>query len=280
MFSDGAFNDDVWNSLVASNSERHPDADIALDTVPFVQPPVEKGETGTDFRQSTDDSTATTTASTITPIPDEAPTSTPEPSDTDATDTITSGGPLTFNPTGGPISVPEGAKSPTKVERTPDKPIEPVEPRRSTRTRNNVDRLTFDKLGGLAQCRLPRSAGTKQVTFKRNSNAPRIQRDKLNQQFLSGLNWDRLLNYCGDLKGTLAAFAVEHRKESSYYSKLVEYLNPALLITLANKEDNPTFKEAMASVDAAGFIKAMEIEVRNSTHSDYIGSDHGSNETK
>lgn len=30
---------------------------------------------------------------------------------------------------------------------------------------------------------------------------------------------------------------------------------------MANKEDNPTFKEALASPDAAGFIRAMEIEV-------------------
>ena len=31
---------------------------------------------------------------------------------------------------------------------------------------------------------------------------------------------------------------------------------------MANKKDNPTFKEAMASPDAAGFIGAMEIEIR------------------
>lgn len=30
---------------------------------------------------------------------------------------------------------------------------------------------------------------------------------------------------------------------------------------MANEEDNSTFKEAMVSPDAAGFIKAMEVEV-------------------
>ena len=32
-------------------------------------------------------------------------------------------------------------------------------------------------------------------------------------------------------------------------------------MTLANKEDNPTYAEAMVSPDAGGFIKAMEVEV-------------------
>ena len=42
---------------------------------------------------------------------------------------------------------------------------------------------------------------------------------------------------------------------------LLEYLNPALLITLANKEENSTFKEAMISPEAAGFVSAMETEI-------------------
>jgi hypothetical protein len=42
--------------------------------------------------------------------------------------------------------------------------------------------------------------------------------------------------------------------------QLLEYFNPALLVTVADKEDNPTLKEAMNGPDAAGFMKAMEIE--------------------
>jgi hypothetical protein len=256
VFSNGAFNDDVWNSLVTSNVERHPDADTASDAVPFTSQTtdVKEGAIDTEHQvksSSSDDSTTATTDSTIPSVTIDESVSTPDPVPQVPK-------PLSFSPTGGPISVPEGARTPSILTRKPNKP---VEPRRSSRTRSNIDRLTFDKLGGLAQCTLPKSTGPKQVTFKHNSNAPRIHRDKLNQQYLSSLNWDRLLHYCEDLKGTLAAFAVEHRKES-IYNKVVEYLNPALLITLANKEDNPTFKEAMASIDAAGFIKAMEIETR------------------
>jgi hypothetical protein len=43
--------------------------------------------------------------------------------------------------------------------------------------------------------------------------------------------------------------------------QLLEYLNPALLITIANKNDNKPLKEAKNSPDAAGFMKAMEIEI-------------------
>jgi hypothetical protein len=34
------------------------------------------------------------------------------------------------------------------------------------------------------------------------------------------------------------------------------------MATMANKDDNPTFKEAMAGPDAGGFITAMEAEIR------------------
>ena len=44
----------------------------------------------------------------------------------------------------------------------------------------------------------------------------------------------------------------------------MDCLNPALLATMADKDDNPTCNEAMASPDAAGFIEAMKLEVRTS----------------
>jgi hypothetical protein len=46
--------------------------------------------------------------------------------------------------------------------------------------------------------------------------------------------------------------------------KLLEYFNPALLVTVAHKKDNPALKEAMNSPDAAGFMKAMETELDTS----------------
>ena len=55
-------------------------------------------------------------------------------------------------------------------------------------------------------------------------------------------------------------FATEHRKHTLYDS-LVDCLNPALLATMADKDDDPTHNEAMVSPDAAGFIEAMKLEV-------------------
>ena len=37
VFSDSAFTDNAWNSLLVSNIEHHPDAKEAIDTVPFVE---------------------------------------------------------------------------------------------------------------------------------------------------------------------------------------------------------------------------------------------------
>ena len=65
---------------------------------------------------------------------------------------------------------------------------------------------------------------------------------------------------CESTQSTLGAFAAEHCQSLSY-GNLVEYLNPALFITMANKEDNPTYKEAMSGPDVSGFIAAMEDEI-------------------
>ena len=45
------------------------------------------------------------------------------------------------------------------------------------------------------------------------------------------------------------------------YDNLVNYLNPVLLITMANKEDNSTFMEAVNGPDAASFMEAMKLEL-------------------
>ena len=52
----------------------------------------------------------------------------------------------------------------------------------------------------------------------------------------------------------------EHQQNLAF-GNLVNYLNPALLATLANKDNNPTFAEAMSSPEAAGYIAAMEKEI-------------------
>ena len=53
-------------------------------------------------------------------------------------------------------------------------------------------------------------------------------------------------------KGTFGLFITEHQCNTTY-NLLVEYLNPAAFITMANKEDNPTFKEAMVSPDTISY---------------------------
>ena len=89
----------------------------------------------------------------------------------------------------------------------------------------------------LTSSHFPNIHASRQINFKPNTTLPRVPGERLNQQYLANLNWNRLLTVCNNLTGTLGAFIVNHLKETSY-NDLVEYLNPALFITLANKEDN------------------------------------------
>jgi hypothetical protein len=104
---------------------------------------------------------------------------------------------------------------------------------------------------------------TKTSYTSEKQNLPKVKRNQLNAYFLTCLNWSYLLNICHTGITTLDAFACEAQKHVSYENghKLLEYFNPALLIAVANKEDNPTLKEAMNGPDSAGFMKAMEIEI-------------------
>ena len=52
---------------------------------------------------------------------------------------------------------------------------------------------------------------------------------------------------------TLGSFIAKHNQYLSY-ENLVEYLNLALFMTIANKEDNPTYREAVSGPNKAGFI--------------------------
>ena len=58
----------------------------------------------------------------------------------------------------------------------------------------------------------------------------------------------------------MGSFIAKHNQYLSY-GNLVEYLNPALFMTMANKEDNPTYKDAICGPDKAGFIAAMGKEM-------------------
>jgi hypothetical protein len=90
-----------------------------------------------------------------------------------------------------------------------------------------------------------------------------VIRNQLNSYHLTCLNWSALLNVCHTGLTTLDAFACELHKNtvSENGQRLLEYFNPALLVTVADKEDNPTLKEAMNGPDAVGFMKAMGIEI-------------------
>jgi hypothetical protein len=92
---------------------------------------------------------------------------------------------------------------------------------------------------------------------------PKVKRNQLNSYYLTCLNWSILLNICHNSPTTLAAFSCEVQKNITYENgqQLLDYFNPALLVTVANQEDNPTLKEVMNRPDAAGFMKAMEIEL-------------------
>jgi hypothetical protein len=106
----------------------------------------------------------------------------------------------------------------------------------------------------------PCPKGSRKFNFRKTDQPSRVTRESINQQFLSKLKWDRFTHTCATSHSSLGSFISEHCRYLSR-SNLLDYLNPATLITMANKDDNPTFKEAMAGPDAAGFITAMEAEI-------------------
>jgi hypothetical protein len=106
--------------------------------------------------------------------------------------------------------------------------------------------------------------GSKKTSYScEKQKLPKVQRSQLNSYYLTYLNWSKLLNVCHTDLTTLDAFVCEVNRNATYENsqQLLEYFNPALLVTVADKEDNPTLKEAMNGPDAAGFMKAMEIEI-------------------
>ena len=106
--------------------------------------------------------------------------------------------------------------------------------------------------------------GCKKTSYScEQQKLPKVKRNQLNSYHLACLNWTKLLTVCHTGLTTLDAFVSEVHKNTVYEKgqQMLEYFNPALLVTVADKEDNPTLKEAMNGPDAAGFMKAMEIEI-------------------
>ena len=256
VFSDGAFTESVWDSLLVSNVERHPDTDTAIDIVPFQRatPRVE--------REINRDNINTINNTNSKPNVTFGDNTFIDDSRHEGEISSTREGAIPLTPEGVPTSAPEGVatSAPEGAILSPPKPTTKPTPilRKSSRIRKAVDRLT---LYGNAHCSLLKPQGSTQTFFTHGTTLPRVPREQLNQQYLANVNWDKLVNVMSNTKGTIGSFLAEHRQNLSYGS-LVEYLNPAAFITLANKEDNPTFKEAMASVDRSGFISAMETEIK------------------
>jgi hypothetical protein len=279
VYSDGQFDADVWNSLITSNLELHDDAPSIL---PSSFEFTDSNSTGGREQLSSSDSTAD-----VLSFIDNLPSSTDLPSlPSDIQDHLPPAAdgpassfrsPLTMNrpfPSsegGRPPSLSEGASSsPEGGLRSSFREGEPslsteTDLRKSSRSRKPVDRLNL--LNSKVDSKMfqmfdntPCPKGSKQIKFSKSDQPSRVTRESINQQFLSELKWNQFTHTCTTTHSSLGSFISEHRRNLSK-SNLLNYLNPASLITLANKEDNPTFKEAMAGPDAAGFVAAMEAEV-------------------
>ena len=97
----------------------------------------------------------------------------------------------------------------------------------------------------------PRPTGPKQHIYKKGDHPARISYETINQQYLAELGWAKLVNMCSVTVGTMGAFMADHSQNLSY-GNLVKYLNPALFATMANKEDHPTYAEALYVPDSCG----------------------------
>ena len=269
VFSNGQFDPTVWESLVVSNKELETTIIQATDGT-IIEPP----------DHNTFDAT-----------PDEASSSTPtdpsiindKTSAPEGVETPISNTPVTTQTEGAlqedsipsaplPITSPwEAVRStPLPTVNTP----EPIEVRRSSRRNKGQHTERLIESSNVASylssynITLPNLSlyGSNQTSYtsgNNNNRLPRVPTERLNASYISGLKWDRLLTTCHDKLGTLGSFIVEHQQYISHSSgaQLVEYLNPALFMTVANQDDNPTLTEAMNGPDAAGFFKAMEQEL-------------------
>ena len=160
-----------------------------------------------------------------------------------------------------PSSSPEGADpfSQPGISSVPAPPFH-----HSTCSHHAVDCLNlFNPLVGVCQHMLsqaPKPSGASQHRFMGTDKLHCVSSESINQQSLLYLNWSKLLIVCQSVLLTFRAFVSEYSKNLSY-GNLVEYLNPALFITMASKEDSLTYAKAMWRPDAARFIAVMEAEI-------------------
>jgi hypothetical protein len=292
VWSDGNFDKNIWNNLVSQvdSVERHfslePNQDgtttLPPDFVPFSSDIENNQDQDQHFRNNNTISDTTTNninennaKPTVLPV-----------DDSDASSPLLSR--RIFNP-------PSSPQATINIPAPP--PIE-SHPRRSTRFNigNAPERLDPSnhlatnytessaispseqycnalgiKLPSASRGRTNSQGGCSKTSYtQEKQNLPKIKRNQLNSHFLTCLNWANLLVICNNGLTTLDAFKCEIQKnltyENGYGIQMLEYFNPALLIAIANKDDNPTLKEAMNSPDSAGFMKAMEIEIDTLIH--------------
>ena len=180
--------------------------------------------------------------------------------------------------TEGVSSQPEGdSSSPGRILPLPDSeisldnilPSSTSNQRRSTRVSNTPSRLVqswnfknieHDQSTVDIFHSTPTPTGPNQITFRGVDQPQRVLYESINKQYLAKLCWAKLLNMCTVTTGTIGAFMANHSQNLSY-GNLVEYLNPALFATMANKEYHPTFAEALYGPNSSGFTCAMDTEI-------------------
>jgi hypothetical protein len=263
VFSNGDFDPTVWESLVVSNKELETTFIQATDGT-IIEPPDHNTfdatpATSDDIPSASEGASEGVDTSNITPV--LAP--------------LASEGALSeTTPTTSSTSPWEVVRStPLPTSSTPEPTIS--DPRRSSRRNKGHHSERLIESSNVASylsahnVNVPNLSlyGSSQTTYtpdNNNNRLPRVPTERLNANYISNLKWDRLLTVCHDNLSTLGSFIVEHQQYITTLpsgTQLVEYLNPALYITVINQDDNPTLTEAMNGPDAAGFFKAMELEL-------------------
>jgi hypothetical protein len=105
---------------------------------------------------------------------------------------------------------------------------------------------TYRKVGFPGQNREAYQCGKKE--------SQKLRSGQLNNKYLNSLNWDRALNMLRG--GTLGAMWAKMEQHTDQEYGTVEWMNPALFSAKANKEDNPTWKEAMSGKSSKGYWQA------------------------
>ena len=270
VFSNGNFDPTVWESLVVSNKELEATIIQATDGT-IIEPPDHQSFDATPVQQS---------------IPSNLPEGASAPTSSESEGAVVP--PNTRVPANSELDNHQDTSTVTPI-RSPWETIRPTptpsvslptpesvttEVRRSSRRNKgqHADRLiescSVASYLSTNNISLPNLSlyGSSQTTYTKNNNnrLPRIPTERLNANYISGLKWKRLTNLCHDKLSTLNSLIVEHQQYLTTLpsgTQLVEYLNPALYITVANQDDNPTLTEAMNGPDAAGFFRAMELEL-------------------